>query len=110
MTAQPRFNDFDQFKPTPRAMSDEELLEKAIDCSGIKDHERELFVRWLDELEEGERHVLSMRQRLWANDVIDRVEPRSANLVSRGLVPRGREVEPAPVLRQPLPMKPPGRK
>ena len=109
MTATPRFNDFDRFKPTPRRLDDKELLQKALESSEIKEHEVEVFEKWLDELEDGERRMLSMRQRLWANDVIDRDEPRTTNLVSSGLVPRGREVEPAPALRN-LPLKPPGRK
>jgi hypothetical protein len=109
MTASPRFNDFDQFKPTPRHLEDQDLLDKAIACPKIKEHEKELFTKWLGELRDGERMILSHRQRLWANDVIDREEERAANLVSRGLVPRGKEVEPAPVLRN-LPKKPPGRK
>jgi hypothetical protein len=109
MTASPRFNEFDQFKLAPRSLSDEELLRKAIDCSEAAEHEKELFTKWLDELESGERRVLSRRQKTWANDVIDRDEPRAENLVSRGLVPTGRPVETPEVLRN-LPLKPPGRK
>ena len=109
MTATPRFNEFDQFKPAPRGLSDQELLRKALDCSEIKEHEKELFGKWLKELDDGERRVLSMRQKTWANDVIDRDEPRAENLVSRGLVPAGRPVEVPEVLKN-LPLKPPGRK
>ena len=111
MTATPRFNEIDKFKPAPRGLGDQDLLRKAVECSEIKEHEKELFGKWLEELEDGERHVLSMRQRLWANDVIDRDEPRAENLISSGLVPRGREVPVPEVLRREnLPLKPPGRK
>lgn len=111
MTASPRFNEFDQFKPAPRGLDDKELLRRAIECSEIKEHEKELFTKWLDELESGELRVLSMKRKTWANDVIDRDEPRAANLVSRGLVPTGREVPTPEVLkRENLPLKPPGRK
>lgn len=52
---------------------------------------------------------LTEKQRSWVKSVHDRVTGGTAeNLVSRGLVPRGREVEPAPVLKN-LPKSPPGR-
>ena len=57
---------------------------------------------------------LTPKQRAWVQSVADNagiVLPRNANLVSRGLVPRAREVDVALVLRRDqLPMKPPGRK
>jgi len=50
---------------------------------------------------------LTEKQRDWVRTVYAlRVGEESLNLVSRGLVPRGKEVAPAPVLRN-LPMKPP---
>jgi hypothetical protein len=49
---------------------------------------------------------LTDRQRDWAESVHQRIVPQYANLVSRGLVPRGREVPTPPVLQN-LPKKPP---
>jgi hypothetical protein len=49
---------------------------------------------------------LTEKQRSWAIGVRERIVPQYANLFSRGLVPRGREVPTPPVLRV-LPKKPP---
>lgn len=54
-------------------------------------------------------HQLSDKQRGWVTSVHERVVPAYANLVSRGLVPRGREVLTPPVLLN-LPKKPPKRR
>ena len=54
--------------------------------------------------------VLNENERRWVEEVakrMDIVEP-AANLVSRGLVPRGNEV-PVPVVLMNRPLKPPGR-
>jgi hypothetical protein len=51
-------------------------------------------------------HQLTDRQRSWVTGVHERVVPAYANLVSRGLVPRGREV-PTPAVLQNLPKRPP---
>lgn len=67
-----------------------------------------MFEKWYDEIDSGRRASLSERERIWVNDVVDREEPRYANLVSRGLVPRGNEVETPTVLLN-LPKRPPGR-
>lgn len=48
-------------------------------------------------------------RRTWAKKVHERVVPQYENLVSRGLVPRGREV-PTPAVLQRLPLKPPHKK
>ena len=52
---------------------------------------------------------LTDRQRSFVVTAHERVVPQYANLVSRGLVPRGREVETPDVLKR-LPSKPPRRK
>ena len=58
---------------------------------------------------EEHRRQLSAKQREWVTSVHERLIPAYANLVSRGLVPRGREV-PTPAVLQNLPKKPPPRK
>ena len=55
------------------------------------------------------RRQLSAKQRQWVTSVHERLVPQYANLVSRGLVPRGREVPTPPVLQN-LPKKPPPRR
>lgn len=54
-------------------------------------------------------HELTDRQRTWVTSVYERIVPQYANLVSRGLVPRGREV-PTPAVLQNLPKKPPPKR
>ena len=49
---------------------------------------------------------LTEKQRAWAVSVRERIVPQYANLWSRGLVPKGREVSTPPVL-QSLPKRPP---
>ena len=80
----------------------------------LSDVEEKAFGAILYRMDEAERRgtplVLSSRQKAWIGDVVKRldiVEP-AANLVSRGLVPRGAEVETPYVLLN-LPLKPPGR-
>jgi len=80
----------------------------------LNDVEERAFSAMLHRMEDAEKKnapvVLSFKQKSWINDVVRRldiVEP-AANLVSRGLVPRGAEVETPYVLRN-LPLKPPGR-
>lgn len=55
------------------------------------------------------RRQLSAKQREWVTSVHERIVPAYVNLVSLGLVPRGREV-PTPAVLQNLPKKPPPRK
>jgi len=52
---------------------------------------------------------LTVPRRSWLQKTLARVAPQYENLVSRGLVPRGREV-PTPAVLQKLPMKPPAKK
>jgi hypothetical protein len=54
----------------------------------------------------GNRAELTDRQRAWVRGVYERIVPQYANLVSRGLVPRGKEV-PTPLVLQNLPKRPP---
>ena len=54
-------------------------------------------------------HQLTEKQRQWVTSVHERIVPAYANLFSRGLVPRGREVEPPAVLLN-LPKRPPTRR
>jgi hypothetical protein len=52
---------------------------------------------------------LTEPRRSWLQRTLARVAPQYENLVSRGLVPRGREV-PTPAVLQKLPMKPPRKR
>jgi len=54
-------------------------------------------------------HQLTDRQRQWVTAVHERLVPAYENLVSRGLVPRGREV-PEPEVLKNRPLKPPTRR
>lgn len=54
-------------------------------------------------------HQLTDKQRAWLTVVRARVIPEYENLVSRGLVPRGKEV-PTPAVLQNLPKAPPKRR
>ena len=85
-----------------------ELLKDHFD--ELSDVETEAFAGMRFNLTAGFRgeqfQELTERQRAWATDVRERIVPQYANLVSRGLVPRGREVPTPPVLRV-LPKKPP---
>jgi hypothetical protein len=57
----------------------------------------------------GKFQMLTTKQREWVTTVHERIIPAYANLVSRGLVPRGREVPTPPVLQN-LPKRPPQRR
>lgn len=72
---------------------------------------QDAFRLMLRSLQSGAKLVLSDRQRAWVKDVYEKVfdDPQYENLVSRGLVPRGKEVETPAVLRN-LPLRPPGRR
>lgn len=86
------------------------LMEQRDDLSDVEEKAFSAMLLRMDEAErKGVPLVLSFKQKAWINDVVKRldiVEP-AANLVSRGLVPRGAEVETPYVLRN-LPLKPPG--
>lgn len=57
----------------------------------------------------GKFQQLTEKQRQWVTSVHARVVPDYANMWSRGLVPRGREV-PTPAVLQNLPKRPPPRR
>jgi hypothetical protein len=76
----------------------------------LTDKERGAFDGMLRNIRSGGK--LSVIQRDWAKDVFDRLEldaEVTANLVSSGMVPRGKEVH-LPYEDMPKPLKPPGRK
>ena len=55
------------------------------------------------------RYVLSDGQREWVLRELKRHGEPEKGWISTGSTPRGREVQMAPVLRAPLPKRPPGR-
>lgn len=97
--------------------------------SAIPDEDRALLERAIETIEASDRAdmgdtapfrsmleralPLTPKQRAWAEGIAEgrfvEAEPDYQNLVSRGLVPRGREVEPPAVLRN-LPLRPPTRR
>jgi hypothetical protein len=93
--------------------SDLHLLDELLDKHGddLTDLENEAFASMRLDLTDAGRsfHQLTDKQRGWVTSVHERVVPAYANLVSRGLVPRGREVSTPPVLLN-LPKKPPKRR
>jgi hypothetical protein len=88
---------------------DRELLTLAAEAAS-SDSAKTAFEDMLQKLD---RYPLSVEQRAWARATIngEKYEPpiEYKNEWSAGLIPRGREVATAPVLRV-LPKKPPGRK
>lgn len=87
------------------------LLKSVLNAPGISPDERAECIDNLDRITH-RGGKLSKKVRSQAQAIADRCGVQvAANLVSRGLVPRGREVETPFVLRREnLPMKPPGRK
>jgi len=83
------------------------LLRTVLD-QRLEDAEAEAFKSMLEELVEKRRDCLSGKQRSWVRDVVDAHVPQYENLVSSGKVPRGREVETPPALRN-LPKRPPSK-
>lgn len=79
-------------------------------ASGLSDVEVEKFASMRFDLTayhaDYRQEQLTEKQRAWALAVHERVVPQYANLVSQGLVPRGREVPTPPVLQN-LPKRPP---
>jgi hypothetical protein len=79
----------------------------------LSDHELEAFTAMRADLAawgiDGGFRELSEGRRRWLRLVMQRVVPHYENLVSRGLVPRGKEVPTPPVLQR-LPMKPPRKR
>lgn len=87
------------------------LLRTVIDAPGISRAERAECLDHLQRLS-AKGGKLSKKDRAKAMTIADRCGLQTVgNLVSRGLVPRGNEVETPWILRhENLPMKPPGRK
>jgi hypothetical protein len=86
------------------AMADLDLLDLVIGDAETTSDERTTFMNMRADIRGG-RSCLSRKQRAWAEEVARRVTPLRAEEA-----PRGREVLPAPVLRNPLPKKPPARR
>ena len=99
-------------KATPIAdASDIALLRSVVDAGGVTKSEHAELVDHIARLTKN-GGKLSKKDRSKAMAIADRCGVQvAANLVSRGLVPRGNDVETPWVLRREnLPMKPPGRK
>jgi hypothetical protein len=97
------------------ARDDLALLKLVLACyDDLSDFEQKAFSAFQHRLREKHKKGIDVglkdEQRRWVSDVakrLDIVEP-AANLVSRGLVPRGKDVPVPPVLMN-RPLKPPGR-
>lgn len=103
----------------PLSTADTDLLQRAIAAAEDPPDQElglprpEAATAFREMLERG--RALTPKQRAWAEGVATgrhvEAEPEYENLVSRGLVPRGREVEPPALLRrEKLPLKPPTRR
>ena len=86
--------------------SDLTMLQELLDEHDLSEPQREMLTSMLEGLDSFQ--VLSERQRTVVQDIHDRLHPKYQNLVSDGLVPRGREVPEPEALRH-KPLKPPGR-
>jgi hypothetical protein len=93
-----------------------ELLEGHVE--ELTNVEAEAFASMRFDLTAGLRgeqfHQLTDKQRAWATAVYERVVPQYANLVSRGLVQRGRPTDESraldAMLKRPIPARPPVRR
>ncbi len=86
---------------------DTQQLDELLNMSELTETQREAFVDmkgWLTD-----HHQLTDKQRSWVKSLHEKLVPQYQNLVSNGLVPRGREVETPEVLRH-LPKRPPQRR
>lgn len=95
-----------------RRDEDLKLLNELLDTNfdGLSEKEVGAFTDMRSDLQEHRFIDLTEKQREWVKGAHARVGAGACeNLVSRELVPRGREVAPAPVLLN-LPKSPPGRK
>lgn len=98
----------------PLSTDDADLLHRAIEAIEASDAaDMNDTAPFRQMIERG--RALSPKQRAWAESVATgkhvEAEPEYENLVSRGLVPRGREVAPPTALRREnLPLKPPTRR
>jgi uncharacterized protein YpiB (UPF0302 family) len=85
------------------------MLEHALACV-LKEEVRESFEDMKEKLLARPTHDLSEKQLKFVKNVLDQHDvPQYENLVSRGLVPRGKEVETPPALQN-LPKRPPSRR
>lgn len=85
-----------------RALLEEHLAE-------LSDHEAEAFAGMRFDLTAHDGpgfHQLTEKRREWLTRVHERIVPQYSNLVSRGLVPRGKEVPDPPALQN-RPTRPP---
>ena len=79
-----------------------ELLDKHVD--ELSEREVEAFAGMRFDLQTDRHDDLTDKQRSWLTSVHERIVPTYANLVSRGLAPRGKEV---PSMVGALPKRPP---
>lgn len=85
------------------------MLVEILESDEITDAERTAFTDMMATLESGKYNSLSTKQADWVRSVHTRLnldEPEK--LVSRGEIPRGKEV-PTPEVLKNLPKRPPGR-
>jgi hypothetical protein len=103
-------------------MSDDRISDRELLGVLLREHHEDLteweqgaFADMLQVLNDGHdsdgrpRDRLSTKQREIAETVHERIVPQYLNLVSRGLVPRGKEVPDPPALQH-RPLKPPPRR
>lgn len=86
--------------------SDLSMLQELLDEQDLSDGRREMLTSMLEGLDRFP--TLTAKQREIVQDIHDQLHPKYQNLVSEGLVPRGREVPEPEALRY-KPTKPPGR-
>jgi hypothetical protein len=97
------------------ARDDKGMLQRVLDHhADLSDHEKKVFHGLMYKITEAEKagnvRKLTFGELSWVTEVakrLDVVEP-AANLVSRGLVARGKDVVEPEILRH-RPLKPPGR-
>lgn len=90
---------------------DIEILEALVgEPEDLTSEQHEAFSEMLDKLRTGRQKVLSEKQRAWAEGIAEKLELDVGDPAERNAnVPRGREVEPAPVLKN-LPKRPPRKR
>lgn len=88
--------------------SDLAMLQELLDEQDLSEGRREMLTSMLEGLDHFHWKTLSDRQWQVVKDIHDQLHPKYQNLVSDGLVPRGREVPEPEALRY-KPTKPPGR-
>jgi hypothetical protein len=96
-------------KQTPTNKEDLELLKNVL-AHNLSEYSTAAFEGMLHDLMQHPTWELTIKQREWVtNEAEKRGVPKYENLVSRGLVPRGKEV-PLPEVLTVLPKRPPGRR